>query len=140
MEKSITTEEHASGKLFRESIEDTFDKVCSMIANRQIEVVMPQEGEFLVGDNPAITIRNEGGSITYGVAVGDSDTVVLPVGPRHMLALAPQNLIFSVPKTTVDKLNALQIRAAYRHVFFRPGSSLETFARMTSQLRTLTGS
>ncbi|MGK5695091.1 hypothetical protein ACSNOJ_19670 [Streptomyces sp. URMC 128] len=63
---------------------------------------MPETGQFLIGDNPAVTIRREGNTTTYGTAFGDAHALVLSIGPRHLLVLDPQNVIGTVPRVLVS--------------------------------------
>ncbi|MEU0037004.1 DUF4238 domain-containing protein [Streptomyces sp. NPDC006333] len=127
IESSEPAQDHVSGKLFRVSIEEMFQKVRAKVASWQLEVISPQQGQFLIGDTPAITLRRDNGGTQYGMAVGDATTIVLPIGPYHLIALGPQNRTFQVPKALVDELNAVQILAATRYVYFHPRSGLETF-------------
>ncbi|MFG3384582.1 DUF4238 domain-containing protein [Streptomyces sp. NPDC047999] len=129
IESSTPAQDHASGKLFRLSIEEMFQKVRAKASNWQIEILTPQNGQFLIGDSPAITLRRDGKGTEYGMAFGDAHTVVLPLGPRHLLALGPQNVISQVPKALVDELNAVQVLAARRYVYFHPRSGLESFVK-----------
>ncbi|MEV5880346.1 DUF4238 domain-containing protein [Streptomyces sp. NPDC052101] len=90
---------------------------------------MPDEGEFLIGDNPALTVRYEGPDLVYNMALGDSHTTVLPIGPRHMLALGPTDIHGRIPKHMVDRMNMLQLKAARRYAYTRPGSALPALIR-----------
>ncbi|MFE7946944.1 DUF4238 domain-containing protein [Streptomyces sp. NPDC057426] len=129
IESSVPAQDHASGKLFRLSIEEMFQKVRDKAASWQLEVITPQEGQFLIGDTPAITLRWDEKGLKYGMAFGDAHTVVLPLGPRHLLALGPENKALQVPKARVDELNAVQVLAADRYVYLRPRSGLEAFVK-----------
>ncbi|MEU0521105.1 DUF4238 domain-containing protein [Streptosporangium sp. NPDC006007] len=132
MENSTPTKDHKSGRLFRNNIEEMFDKIRFFLAKFKIEIIAPESGAFIIGDNPAITMRHDG---TYNMAIGDAHTVVLPIGPKHLIALGPNNLIGSIPKSKVDDLNKLQAIAANRHVFFRPDSETEKFVREVCRYR-----
>ncbi|WP_406304620.1 DUF4238 domain-containing protein [Streptomyces sp. NBC_00885] len=129
IESSDPAQDHDSGKMFRVSIEEMFQKVQDKAASWQLEVLTPQEGQFLIGDNPAITLHWGETDVKYGMAFGDAHTVVLPLGPRHLLALGPQNRSVQVPKALVDQLNAVQVLAANRYVYLRQRSGLEPFVK-----------
>ncbi|MFJ2607988.1 DUF4238 domain-containing protein [Streptomyces sp. NPDC087425] len=135
IERSSTVRDYESGRLFRTSIEDTFHKMRAMASTWQLEVIMPETGQFLIGDNPAVTISVEGSTTTYGMAFGDAGTLVLPVGPRHMLALGPDNLTATIPRTLVERLNLVQVHAADRYVYMHPRSGLAAFAERAAQQR-----
>lgn len=135
MEQSVPARDHVSGRLFRTSIEEMFDKVRAMLAKSQLEIVIPGEGEFLLGDSPAIPLRHSNGTKTYHVAIGDATTVVLPISPKRLVSLGPESVIRSVSKAAVDELNFVQVVAAYRNVFFRPDSDLEPFVKSICRYR-----
>ncbi|MEV6595007.1 DUF4238 domain-containing protein [Streptomyces acidicola] len=133
IEQSSVVRDHKSGKLFRTSIEDTFYKMRAMASTWRLEVLTPETGQFLIGDNPAVTMSVKGSTTTYGMAFGDAQTLVLPIDPRHMLALGPENVVSTVPRTLVDRLNTVQVHAADRYVYMHPRSGLEAFAERAAQ-------
>ncbi|MFE5108277.1 DUF4238 domain-containing protein [Streptomyces sp. NPDC056663] len=135
IKQSEVTQDFGSGKLFRTSIESMFHKVRAMAAKWYLEVLTPESGQFLVGDNPAVTVRTDATPFSYNMAFGDAHSIVLPIGPRHLLALGPENMLGSIPRTVVDELNAVQILAADRYVYMHPRSELETFARAKARQR-----
>ena len=112
-----------SGAVLRAGIEDTFQRARQMLAHAQLEIVTPLEGEFLIGDSPAVSLRYRtlSGNTVFGVALGDANTVVLPIGPRYLIALARETRTFKVPRSVVDELNTIQVLAAQRYVHHRPG-------------------
>ena len=101
-------------------------------SNSGLEVVVPTEGEFLIGDTPSVTLGRAGTQLSWGMALGDARTVVLPISPRSMIALGPVNREIHIPRHTVDLMNLVQTLATERHLFFRPGSQL---GRYTSSVR-----
>jgi hypothetical protein len=135
IERSSVVRDHKSGKLFRTSIENTFYKVQAMASTWGVEVLMPETGQFLIGDNPALTIRTEGSTTTYGMAFGEAHTLVLPIGSRHLLALGPENVMGTIPRAVVDRLNTVQVHAAERYVYMHPKSGLQEFASLAARQR-----
>ncbi|MET8680934.1 DUF4238 domain-containing protein [Streptomyces sp. NPDC004647] len=135
IESSVPAQEHASGKLFRVSIEEMFQKIRAKADSWQLEIITPQEGQFLISDTPAITLRRDEKGTEYGMAFGDAHTVVLPLDPHHLLALGPQNRSLQVPKALVDELNAVQVLAANRYVYLHPRSGLESFVKAGAESR-----
>ncbi|MEV6110468.1 DUF4238 domain-containing protein [Streptomyces sp. NPDC051940] len=135
MEGSVPAREYVSGKMFRISIEDMFNKIREAIGDWGLEIVRPQQGEFLIGDTPAMTLRRESDTWTYGVALGDASTVVLPLGPKCLVALGADNASASIPLQSVYEINVVQVLAAQRHVFFRPGSGLNDFVKIGCRYR-----
>ncbi|MFJ4648201.1 DUF4238 domain-containing protein [Streptomyces bobili] len=88
----------------------------------------------MIGDNPAVTI---GTDFTTGVAFGDAQALVRPIGPKHMLALVlgRDNIRLTIPRTLVDRLNTVQVNAANRYVYMQPGSDLKAFTERAAQQR-----
>lgn len=135
IERSSVARDHQSGKLFRTSIENAFNKVRAMASTWGVEVLTPERGQFLIGDNPAVTIRTEGDTTTYGMAFGDAHSLILPIGPRHLLALGPKSLMGTIPQAGVDRLNNVQVHAAERYVYMHPKSDLQKFASRAARQR-----
>lgn len=135
IERSTVMHDRESGKLFRTSIEDTFHKMRDLASTRRLEVITPETGQFLIGDNPALTLRVKGNRNFYGMAFGDAQTLLLPIGPRHMLSLGTEDVRLTVPQSFVDRLNAVQVHAAYRYVYMHPESGLERFVKHIARRR-----
>ncbi|WP_333740873.1 DUF4238 domain-containing protein [Streptomyces sp. IBSBF 2806] len=135
IERSSVMQDHESGKFFRTNIEDTFHKMRDLASSRRLEVTMPESGQFLIGDNPALTLSVEGGRTIYGMAFGDAQTLILPIGPRHLLSLGAEDVTLTVSQYFVDRLNTVQIHAAHRYVYMHPESDLKPFVEHAAQLR-----
>lgn len=135
IEQSEVTQDFANGKLFRTSIENMFNKVRDMASKWHLEVLTPDRGQFLIGDNPAVTVRTDTMPFSYNMAFGDAHSIVLPIGPRRLLALGPRNVLGSIPRAVVDEINTVQILAADRYVYMHPRSELETFVRAKARQR-----
>ncbi len=135
IDRSTIMRDRESGKLFRTSIEDTFHKMRDLASKRRLEVITPETGQFLIGDNPALTLCVKESRTIYGMAFGDAQTLILPIGPRHLLSLGAEDVALTVPQTFVDRLNALQIHAAHRFVYLHPESGLEPFVERAAQRR-----
>lgn len=135
IEQSEVTQDFGTGKLFRTSIENMFNKVRAMASKWQLEVLTPENGQFLIGDSPAVTVRTDSMPFSYNMAFGDAHAIVLPIGPRHLLALGPKNLLGTIPQALVDEANTVQILAADRYAYMHPRSGLETFARAKARQR-----
>lgn len=114
---------YESGALFRVRIEDSFAKARSLLAGHAVQILQPGRGEFLIGDNPALTVRRDGPRLSYNMAIGDAHSVVLPIGPGYVLSTGPQPAYLRASPAEVEELNTLQICAARRYVYTRPGSS-----------------
>ncbi|MGW2255186.1 DUF4238 domain-containing protein [Kitasatospora sp. NPDC001660] len=127
-----STDLYESGALFRTSLENLFAKARQRLANASLHVVTAGAGEFLIGDSPAISVRNtRPGQRVLNIALGDASTVLLPLGPRHLVTLSREDRAFIASREQVDELNRLQIQAAERYVHHRPGEAITRFIRQT---------
>ncbi|MEV5086016.1 hypothetical protein AB0K74_47605, partial [Streptomyces sp. NPDC056159] len=90
---------------------------------------------FLTGiAERSASVRTDTTPWSYNMAFGDAHSIVLPITPRHLLALERQNIVGTIPRALMDKLNTVQILAADRYVYMHPRSTrLETFARETAR-------
>ncbi|WP_395110738.1 DUF4238 domain-containing protein [Actinomadura sp. SCN-SB] len=136
--ESLPAKGFASGQLFRESIESAFYKVRDLIASWQPELLRAKGAEFIVGDNPAVSIRwhqaqDLSKPVTIHTAVGDAHTVVLPLGPKHLVALGPKRMVAELEKPVVEWFNRIQVSAAYQHVFFKPSKNTLKSVRAASR-------
>jgi hypothetical protein len=90
---------------------------------------VPGDSELLISDNAAFTFAYSDGDskITTNMAFGDSHGAVLPIARDCLVAIGPAAKDDVLLPNTVDVFNELQVRNADAHVYFRPGSSLQTF-------------
>lgn len=126
-----------SGAMFRARIEDVFKMALEKAKAACLEIGKPGNGEFLIGDTPALAIRYDRPGVRPldGIAMGDANAVLLPLGPRRLASLGKVDMYGTIPKEWVDAFNTLQVRAAHKHVYFRPGSGLEEFVRRAVNVR-----
>ncbi|MCZ9353763.1 DUF4238 domain-containing protein [Streptomyces mutabilis] len=92
VEQSEVTQDFGSGALFRTSIESMFHKVRAESSNWHLEILRSESGQFLIGDNPALTVRTDTTPWLCNMAIGDAHSIVLPISPRLLLALGRRNL------------------------------------------------
>jgi hypothetical protein len=116
-----------SGQLFRVRAEDLFGQARELMSSLGLEILSPASGEFLIGDVPALTIRHDRSQadVLGGIAPGDANTVIMPLGPHHLAALGKTNLAGKLSPDQVASPNARQIASAIEYVYLRPGSGLE---------------
>ncbi|MFF4104337.1 DUF4238 domain-containing protein [Streptomyces sp. NPDC001903] len=124
-----TDELFESGALLRIRMEEMFHKVRERIATAGLEIHAPASGELLIGDTPAQTLRMDQDGRVYGTAIGDATTMVIPLGPKHLLTLGREHVQGVLSDEGRDVMNRLQIRAATRYVYYRPGSRLDRTIR-----------
>lgn len=115
--------EFSSGELLRNDMEDLYADARGLLSTWQLEILTAGEGEFVIGDTPAITMRTDAdGNITSdGIVIGQCHTTVLPIGPKHCLALGPANSMRGeLSSAVVDLLNRAQVKSAHRWIYSRP--------------------
>lgn len=64
-----------------------------------------------------------------GVGLANADEIVLLLTPHHVIVLGQGPESRQATDNEVDRYNTLQVRIAYCHVYFRPGSGLASFVR-----------
>jgi len=118
---------HRIGGLFRLSVQRLYEKVADRFDGREVEVLIPASGskEFLIGDQPAVTVNTATGATGFGegVAVDQADKVLMPLSPRLVVAVGTTAGMRMISDDEVDDLNKLQVRMADRYVVHRPGGS-----------------
>lgn len=77
----------------------------------------------------------KGNRTIYGMAFEDAQTLLLPIGPKHLLSPGTEDVRLTVPQTFVDRLNAVQVHPAHRYVYMQPESGLEPFVDHAAQRR-----
>ena len=73
-----------------------------------LEIGRADRGEFLIGDCPAVGVRREPSGFRLGVAFGDADSVVVPIGPKTIVGLGKSDSVQTLPESFVDDLNRMQ--------------------------------
>jgi len=68
-----------------------------------------------------------------GVGVLPAESIMLPLGPRHLAKLGGAAQTTTISQDMVDALNEAQVRAAFARVFLRPGSGLDQFVQTVSR-------
>jgi hypothetical protein len=129
-----------NGALFRASVEVLFAQARMLLSRfGGVEILQPEEGEFLIGDVPALTVRHDQLTVGVksGIALGDASSVILPLGSHHLAALGPTDQIGTVSKRTVDRLNTMQVQGVHKYVYFRPESQLEETVHAALAMRVL---
>ncbi|GAB2622743.1 hypothetical protein GCM10027168_63410 [Streptomyces capparidis] len=63
----------------------------------------------------------------YGMALGDAHTLLMPLGPRYMVALGESPAMETVREELLLRVNKVQVMAAKRFVYFRPSERQRDF-------------
>lgn len=117
----------ATGALARATIEDAFERVRDGIRSVPLQIGHTSVGRtLLISDAPAVTLRIEPSSRTFTIdmALGDANTLVLPLTPRCVAALGDHDDEATLPPDTVQMLNEAQLLGARQYVYYAPGSRL----------------
>lgn len=127
-----------SGAVWRERIESLYLQARAMTDAAGLEILTPPDsGEFLIGDVPALTVRADrtGVGVLGGIALGEAQSVFLPLGPRHVAALGRADVIISLTAAQAAEVNGRQLAGAIDYVYLRPGSPLAAAVRLFAEHR-----
>jgi len=129
---------------FWASVRELFGYSKNLFAGTALEIVSPEAGagEFLLGDFPAVPLAKSAqllGGPRGGVTIDDAATVVMPLGPKHLVGLGPTSRFEHVPEVHVNTLNGIQAMNALHEACFRPGADFVDFVKTTRQLAVLPG-
>ena len=103
-----STELHDSGAWFQARLEEYLEIGRARVAASGLEISRADRGEFLIGDCPAVGVRREPSGFRLGVAFGDADSVVVPIGPKTIVGLGKSDSVQTLPESFVDDLNRMQ--------------------------------
>ena len=127
-----------SGALWRERIESLYLHARAMTQPAGLEILTPPGSEeFLIGDVPALTVRADrpGVGVLGGIALAEAQSVFLPLGPRHAVALGRTDKVVHLTSGQVAEANARQLSGAIDYVYLRPGSRLMDTVRTFAEQR-----
>ena len=128
----------ASGQLFRVRVEITYRQARAWISGSALEILSPDDSEFLIGDVPALTIRRgcPQPGVAAGIALGDASTVIMPLGPRHLAALARTSLTAQLTPEQVAAANSYQVKGAAEYVWLQRPRELRPLTPAVGYLST----
>jgi Protein of unknown function (DUF4238) len=121
----------SSGAIFRVSLEDRFQRARAGFQAFELKILASPDRKFLIGDVPVLAMREGHGGLGIfdGVGLANADEIVLPLTPQHVAVLGQGSQSRKATAAEVDRYNTLQVRLAYRHVYFKPAGGLEPFIR-----------
>jgi hypothetical protein len=127
-----------AGALFRVLMESRYWRTRHWLRGFGVEILTPSRGEFVVGDIPALTVRKglPSAGVNGGIGYAIADALILPVAPGYLIRVVDGPSRYAeIGGEEVNEFNAWQVRAAFRHVYLRPGSGLEEFIRSVDRPR-----
>jgi hypothetical protein len=115
------------GALFRLTAQRIFEDVKDRVDLLEVALLSPDSPskEFLVGDVPALTVREATGQVGVlgGVAIDEADYIFMALAPDLVVLLGPTHGYVTLDDWRVDQLNEFQVRGARERVFSRPSAS-----------------
>lgn len=113
---------------FAEQQRESLEQAKQRVARSGLEVIRAGDAPVLIGDRSVVSaIQGADGYVFEYAPFADATTHVLPIGPRHLIALGRENKYLDPDAKWIDLLNRHQIYQAHSHVFFSPfDSDLET--------------
>jgi hypothetical protein len=126
-----------SGALFRVSLQDRFDRARVGFQAFDLKVLTARRRDFLIGDAPVLLMRQGHGGLGFmdGVGIGNADEIVMPMTPRHLVILGQGTESRDATDEDINSYNTLQVRIAYRHVYFRRQVTLRSSCDRCSSRR-----
>jgi hypothetical protein len=121
----------SSDAIFRVSLEDRFHRIRAGFQAFDLKILASRDRDFLIGDVPVLAMRegHAGLGIFDGVGLANADGIVLPLTPHYVAVLGQGNQSRQATTDEVDRYNTLQVRLAYRYVYFKPVGGLALFVR-----------
>jgi len=113
--------------LMGKTLLDMFSRGRALAAENELEIWYAPDGhDFLIGDAPAVSYNHDTDQVGVlnGVAWRTADNILMPLGPKHVVAFAKKSGYFEATPETVVAVNKLQIRGAIHEVYYRPSSGL----------------
>jgi hypothetical protein len=110
-----------------------YQQVRARSAGNGVEILVANEGEFIIGDTPAHTFHPDRG---IDVAWDEAMTVFMPIGRHHAIALGPVGTFSDVDPATMDMINRVQVATAEGMVAWHPEANMEDYVKQVlSELR-----
>lgn len=118
-----------AGAFILERMKENYPKAQEFVSRYSIEIDTPENGEFLIGDSPAASIRkgHPGVGPLQGVKWDEADTIILPIGRQHGIALAQKNRFLELPDEWVEFVNRVQVVGAIEYIMWHPDHDAHTF-------------
>ena len=124
-------ERFRSSGFLAERLVENYEKAKAWISDSPIEVGICTDGEFLLGDAPAQSLKENhpGVGPLGGVPLTEANLIVMPIGRHHCLSLGSANAYVNLPVDFVDLINRFQVVAAINEVVWHPDADNRSFVR-----------
>jgi Protein of unknown function (DUF4238) len=123
---SLEAEFGAGGNSFAEQLVVQYENTFRFLGHHPIQIGVAVEGEFLIGDTPVVTLDSATGEM--GVPIAQADTIVMPLGPKYVLAVGRSADFVDLNNKAVTHLNRLQVASARSKVYTLAGRDLGSWA------------
>jgi hypothetical protein len=109
----------------------SYDEALKVVDGKGLQVCVAAEGEFLIGDVPAQSLRkdHDGVGPLGGVPWSEATTIVMPIGRRHSVSLSRESEYLHLESAAVRYLNTVQVRAAHQSVAWHPEADFRGLVR-----------
>lgn len=116
-------QQFSDGTLFRERLEFNYQKARDLASSLSLQVAEAVEGQFVIGDNPALTVHLDSRRVgpLQGVYWDLADAILMPLDPRFCLGLGAEPGWIKCNKSQVLKLNSVQVAGFVRHLVLPQG-------------------
>ena len=123
---AFDAEVHNDGLLAKILVEN-YHRGRKLAEEKDLEFWYTDKEEFVIGDIPAVVYNKDTDQVGVlnGVAWNDADALVMTLGPHHAVALSKKAAYLDANSRTVEWINVMQVRGAYKEVYYRPGSGLD---------------
>lgn len=120
------------GLAFAEAVGEATDQMREILDRHSLDIGVAANGaEFVLSDTPVQTLDHSTRTvgILSGIALDRADTIVMPVGPKNVVAPGKQSTFTEMRPPAVSSTNAAMVASARRFVYARPGSGQDSWAR-----------
>lgn len=119
-------DEEMKQNFLREQFTYHFREAQKRMQNLSLEICSAQDSEFILSDCPVVTWDKDRdvAGVLFGAAWNDADVIFMCVSPKHTVAISKKGRIRELSEPEVVQINKLQIRAAYKEIYYRIGSDL----------------
>jgi hypothetical protein len=108
--------------------ESNFNRVMEYVLDQDIEIAeVLGKYELILSDSPIINLDDQNNqSILEGVALLKSTTLIMPLGPRHIVALKSKNAqkeYIPLLTNSVNKINSFSVKQSVNYFYCNPTTS-----------------